>query len=90
MKGLINPKDKNDIRLNQMAEKFDREKKGILSARDFRTFLDTLRELDLSDEQKTLLGNLADLNHDGLIQYDEFFSFLKADIKIDQLQPSQK
>lgn len=90
MKSLINPNDKNDIRLNQMAEKFDREKKGILAARDFRAFLDTLKELDLSDEQKTLLGNLADLNHDGLIQYDEFLLFLKADIKTDQLQASKK
>lgn len=90
LKGLINPNDKNDIRLNQMAGKFDKAQKGILSASEFRAFLESLKEISLSDDQKTLVSNLADLNHDGLIQYDDFIMFLKADIRVDKAQSSSQ
>lgn len=90
IKRLIDPHMANDIRLNQRAEKFDREKRGIMGVREFQAFLDSLKEVSLTEEQKTLVCNLADKDHDGQVRYDEFLLFVQTDVKVDQLHSSSK
>ena len=90
LKRMINPNQPHDIRLNQIAEKYDSGRKGILSVREFNAFLEALKEAGLTDEQKTLVTNLADKNYDGQVQYDEFIAFLKADIQVDAFEKAGK
>ena len=57
---------------------YDANKDGILSSEEFITALNSLKELNLNDNQKYKLFNFADTNKDGKINAKEFLDLIKS------------
>jgi Ca2+-binding EF-hand superfamily protein len=61
--------------LQSTFQKLDEDNSGALNEQEFTLALNRMK-LGLTDKQKTELKRLADRNHDGSIQYEEFIDFI--------------
>ena len=71
-----NYKDKKEDKL-KIFKGYDTNKDGILSSEEFITALNSLKGLNLNDNQKYKLYNFADTNKDGKINAKEFLELIK-------------
>jgi Ca2+-binding EF-hand superfamily protein len=81
LKRMIEMKTASGETLGSLARKSDAQRNGYLSRQDFQRFLEQYKEAQLSPLQCQLLTRLADKNEDGNIRYEEFFDFIKMDLK---------
>ena len=72
-----NYKDKKQDKL-KIFKGFDTNKDGILSSEEFITALNSLKDVNLNDNQKYKLYNFADTNKDGKINAKEFLDLIKT------------
>lgn len=72
-----NYKDKKQDKL-KIFKGYDTNKDGILSSEEFITALNSLKGLNLNDNQKYKLYNFADTNKDGKINAKEFLDLIKS------------
>ena len=72
-----NYKDKKHDKL-KIFKGYDTNKDGILSSEEFITALNSLKDVNLNDNQKIKLYNFADANKDGKINAKEFLDLIKT------------
>lgn len=77
--------------IKELMNRFDTDNDGSLDEEEFQGFIDSLdMKTRFSQREKSLLLKLADKDSNGVISINEFYDFIKTELKYDKLRKADK
>lgn len=80
-KDMIEPVTLSELELFKLFKKYDKNLNGFLEIPEYMTCMND-QGLEVTSEEVTCLSFLADLNGDGLIDYEEFMKYFTTSLQM--------